>query len=833
MFILRRNLFQNINMIINVFFMLLLQITYVNADSFSVAQGDDSQVILKRDEYGVPHVYANTVYGIFYGFGYALAEDQLYQMEILRRTAKGTVSEVLGADYLNHDRNARSNYSPANLQYQLEALSGTDRDIFKGYVAGLNERVKEVLADQGNLLPYEFTVNKFSPSFWTQLDMIAIYHHSMVRRFSGGNLEIENMDLLKRLVSYYGEEKGWKIFNQMRWGYDPLAQTSIAKEDQNNASPPIFTTPDFKQLNLAGISEKAVNENKHHQMALYGATGPDAFPKASNIWVLGASKTKTGEAVLVNGPQFGNFSPGYVWSVGLHGAGFDLVGSGTMGSPWLLFGTNGHIGWGSTAGMGDTVDIYQEKLDPNNPHRYFYKGQYHDMEKRTDLIHVKGQSSVELNVYSTVHGPVILFDQENGRAYSRKRSWAGSEIRSLLAFIASMKAQNHDQWIKAISQVSLTINNYYADVEGNIAYAYLGKFPRRQKGHDLRLPITGTGEMEWQGFYPFQDNPQVLNPKKGYIANWNNKPQPKYNSSDYMYWAAIDRVSEIHEILDEEKKFSADEIWDINKRVSFIDVNARYFIPLISKASEQWPKGKSLRNAADALVQWDRNTVNPNERKILKPEYILFRTFLTILARDVLGSHFPEIATNDTSKGFDKVMVDQLSAVHPSFPLMGTKILYNALQGRNAGVPQEYDFMKGKSGNSVIRAALQTALKRLILEHGEKMGEWAVVAEPHVFQVRNYANIQQTLLKNKFELEAQMNRGTENNQIILGPQRVKYCDVTPPGQSGFIKPSGELSTHFKDQLSLYDKFTCKAQWISENQVNQNTTVLKILKYSRK
>lgn len=790
-------------------------------------------VTIKRDGYGVPHIYAKTTYGLLYGFGYAVAEDQLFQMEMLRRTARGSVAEVLGSKYLDQDRAVRSASTPALLEQQYRALGPEDRAIFEGYAAGFNARVRDALAARDTLLPREFSEFGFDPVEWAPLDVVAVFVHSIPLRFADNNMEIANLGLLTQLKAQHGEEKGWQIFEQLRWEHDRLAPTTLSKDDEVAAPPPTFAARRSgaganvgasAATALAGLSNTAFEAHKQAQLRAYGGLGPDTFPHASNIWLVGAKKTKGGEAVLVNGPQMGDFSPGYIWAAGLHGAGYDMVGSGPMGSPWLIFGTNGHIGWGSTAGFGDTVDIYQEKLNPADPHQYFFQGEYRPMEKRVEAIAVKGGDPVGHEIYSTVHGPVVQFDVENGRAYSKKRSWAGSELTSLLAWMKASRAKSFKEWRGAISAVSIPINNYYVDARGNIGYTYLGKFPRRPEGQDFRLPASGTGEMEWQGFHPFEDSPWALNPARGYLANWNNKPQPNYNSSDGIYWGALDRLAEIDALLDNDGKQSVDEVWGINERISFRDTNARFFMPLIAKAAETWPADSTARKAAGLLAQWDGMTVDRTAGSRTSPAYTLFRTFLPILIQDNLAPHYPVNALRAGA-------YDSLSAISPISPTMGTKAVYNALLGAKAGVPQKVDMLGGKTPAEALRLALESAVMELTAKYSADPASWAEPATPHVFRARNYAGIPHTVGNNELKLPAAMNRGTENNRIVFGPKgKVSYCDVTTPGQSGFIRPDGTPSPHVRDQLALYGSFGCKEQWLRPADVDRNSKGNRTLDY---
>jgi len=786
----------------------------------AVAHGEAT---IRRDEYGIPHVYAATTYALFYGFGYALAEDHLYQMDILRRTAMGTVSEVLGEKYIEHDQRVRRSYDLSSIRRQYGLLKGNDRDIFEGYAAGFNARIREVLGARETLLPREYTENRFLPTDFSALDILAAYEHSMALRYSDGNSEISNLALLNELETQYGKEKAWKLFNQLRWSADPQAPTTVPSE----AKTAQFSAP-VAPTYLASLSPAEGRRHERSELALFGAIGPDAVPRASNVWIVGPQKTTGGLTVLMNGPQMGDFSPGYIWGIGLHGAGYDLVASGPLGSPWLIFGTNGKIAWGATAGMGDTVDVYQEKLDPKNLHRYFFHGRYRDMEKRVETIKVRDATSVVIEVYSTVHGIVAETDENHKVAYSRKRTWDGSEVHSLVSWMHAMQAQNFKEWREAISGVSLSINNYYADAEGNIGYTFLGKFPKRPEKQDLRLPASGLGDMEWHGFLPFETNPWSENPTQGYLANWNNKPRADYRSSDYSYWSAMDHLNEIKEQLDPPHKLSVSDIWDVNRRISYRDDNARYFMPLIKQASSEWTKDSSAAKAAALLLSWDQLTVDPIRGDVTSPGYTLFKEFLHSLILSVLGGKVPP-----SVYGFNKPEPANEFAepsISPSFPTMGTKIVYNALLGKAASVPQEVDLLDGRRPAEVLRQVLSESFDTLTQTRGAEPLNWTEKPVEHVFRTVNYAGIPDAPESMTLSIKAAMNRGTENNYIVFGPFGVQACDVTPPGQSGYLAPDGTPSPHYRDQLPLYAGFECKSQWLKQEDVEAHAKTVRSLKF---
>ena len=474
------------------------------------------------------------------------------------RSTQGRVAEVLGASMVAFDKSIRGNFSPERIQRQLAALPASDRQVLDGYAAGMNAWLARVRTQPGQLMPKEFNDLGFAPADWTAYDVAMIFIGTMANRFSDANSEIDNLALLTALKDKHGEADAMRIFNQLRWLTDSRAPTTVPAEE-GRYQPAVFQPEGADKLAYAlprydgtppmlervvrdpatrGVVDGApatLRAQLAEQYAQSGQPGIAGFPTTSNMWIVGRDHAKDARSILLNGPQFGWWNPAYTYGIGLHGAGFDVVGNTPFAYPGILFGHNAHVAWGSTAGFGDDVDIFAEKLDPADRTRYFHDGQWKTLEKRTDLILVKDAAPVTLDVYRSVHGLIVKFDDAQHVAYAKARAWEGYELQSLMAWTRKTQSANWEQWKAQAARHALTINWYYADDRGNIGYAHTGFYPRRRPGHDPRLPAPGTGEMDWQGLLPFSSNPQVYNPRQGFIANWNNQPMRGYPSTCLLY----------------------------------------------------------------------------------------------------------------------------------------------------------------------------------------------------------------------------------------------------------------------------------------------------------
>jgi penicillin G amidase len=807
----------------------------------------DSTVTIKRDTYGVPHVYANTVRGLFYGFGYSVAQDRLFQMEMAKRSVLGTVAEVLGPTYVALDKSSRQSIDVASVSAQLAKLSQEQRDIFDGYAAGYNARVREVLAQRTQLLPKQFVDAGFDPQEWTGLDVAMIWVGTMANRYSNGNSEVSNLQLLNQLKAGKGDAIGAQMFDEVRWLEDRNSPTTVPRSGANglgaiSASTLLSRLSDRLQgavqstlaafnpkpqrekdgrshlAKLAPVSQDVIQALHAVDAARKGVAGPDERPVASNLWIVGPQKTTDGSTIMINGPQFGWVNPAYVYGIGLHGAGYDLTGNTPFAHPVVLFGTNGKISWGATAGPLDVNDTYQERLSPASQFMYLYGGVFRPMTKSTEVIKVKGAADDSIDIYATVHGRVTSFDVANNAAYTLKRSWEGFEVQSLIAWIESTKAQNWDEWLAQAKKVAITINWYYADSKGNIGYVSPGRLPIRPSTQDIRLPAVGDGSMEWQGIRPFSDNPQVLNPSQGYIANWNNQSGPGVLTDGGNY-AAADRMNEIRLRIEAKTKLAPDELWAIVQGTSFADVNARYLVPFIVGATQTLAATDPLYQAGQTLKNWDMlNRSTTNNGFYDGPAVTIFRNWLPNMYARVLQDDVPAAAYSRlNSTGYPGATPTGSTNVGT-----GTKLIYNALLGSFAGVPQTIDFFNGQDKNVVIRNALSDTLAQLTTRFGADQSTWLTAAPRHVFLPTNFIGYPQAGTDETLTLPTFMNRGTENDWVTFGGDgSVKLCTVAPPGQSGFISQAGVKSKHYDDQLSVYQNFGCKSEWLTPALLDAN------------
>ncbi|MEE9584316.1 MAG: penicillin acylase family protein, partial [Candidatus Brocadiales bacterium] len=407
-------------------------------DGWSKLQVGSEGVFIFRDEFGVPHILAESSEALFEAFGYVVAQDRLTQLEINRRQARGMMAEVLGADALTSDIEARrEGYTEEELREQCYGLRAETRVLVDAYARGVNRWINEVKADRDAKLPgelWQLGVTDLRP--WSVYDSLAI-GIAGARRFGqrGGN-ELKNLEELEKL--------GREEFEKKYPLNDPSSPTTISLNDSNSnrslrpllanervawqlvrrggsasGTTATITCEQARTLHrvtsiMQSLSELSLNPsqgpllaNEHQEAESLFTTLPGLPEKlGSYAVVVSSGRSAGGHAMLLGCPQMGFKGPQPGYEVDLHGGGFDVAGMTFPGVPAVLIGYNNHIAWTVTSGSSDKMDIFVEELNPSNPGEYKFKGEWQGFERREEVFKVRGAENVRGEIYRSVHGPV-------------------------------------------------------------------------------------------------------------------------------------------------------------------------------------------------------------------------------------------------------------------------------------------------------------------------------------------------------------------------------------------------------------------------------------------
>ncbi|MCP4339825.1 MAG: penicillin acylase family protein [Desulfobulbaceae bacterium] len=758
-------------------------------------EGD--QVEIFRDDFGVPHISAETDRGLFVGFGYSVAEDRLWQLEANRRAARGQLAEIFGPDFLQADKAARTlGYTEYELNTMFDTLPPDVQVRFQSYVEGISRYITQVVLPDPypyNNTPAEFVSLGITPTPWSVTDVVA-FGAFRARNFGeiGGD-ELENQELLQYLITEFGVEEGNAIFNDVRWRNDPDAPVTVPT--RGAAITPVRKGFKPGQLNGACVSPSNPLEDAKETWEELGI--PTRF--GSYGWVLSARRSKRVKAMLYGGPQMGFTTPSILLEVQLKGgeSNFNVRGMTFAGAPSVLIGYNRHLAWTSTTGVGDNLDTYIETLcnaGGGVGSGYFFNGPCIPFQTRFEniLIADPDQPSVTIPVLRSVHGPVIGLTDDF--AFSQKRAHWMQEMETELGFGRLGEARNLTEFEAAVDLIVTSHNLLYADRAGNIAYWQAGEVPERPEGFDPRLPLPGIGTAEWPG--GVLPTPKSINPARGWLANWNNKPSRDFDNADEDILGKQFRILDLTDRLARNRtrgQLSQADMEDIPKdigRIKELGREARFLKPYLIKALEivgtLHPSGE---DAKAILEVWDGSAVaDVITSKYFEAAEVIFSTWLetmiTTTFADELGTMLDEAGTN-----------------------MLLHVLDDALAKKGSGVPPGRDYFNGADPNQVIAATFDLTLAGLTKEFK--------TLNPTLWVLpRSTIDFQHPFLPINVGSIPLSNRATYGQIVIFGKKKVFAESIQPLGQSGFISLTDGLDVHFADQLDLFRNFEYKPMTLS-------------------
>jgi penicillin amidase len=563
--------------------------------------GLTGRVTVSRDAHGIPTIDAASLDDLFFAQGYVTAQDRLWQMDIMRRFAAGEISEILGADFLKHDREQRILGLREAAQKALEVSSPETRTHFASYARGINAFIQS----HRDRLPPEFRVLRYSPRAWSEEDSTLIAAQ-MVKDLN----HYPAADALDRekLLAKLGPELTADLYVNSSWHDRPptIAHPGMERgtEDENEKE-------DDERDKRSPVNSSVARQTLEQGLKdLASALKPDLdtedadarFVVGSNDWVVSGAHTVSGKPLLSNDMHLGHQMPNLWYEAHLRCGNFDAAGVTLPGMPYVIVGHNQRIAWGFT-NVGPTAeDAYVETFNPSG--QYLTPEGWKTPAQRREVIHVKGRSDVVLNVAVTRHGPIItdLVPGETRRLALRWTLYDGTRN----PFFEVDSAQNWEQFRRAFSSFDAPGQNVvFADVDGNIGYQTTGKIPIRASG-DGSLPENGSDDAhEWTSYVPFDKLPSVYNPPSGIIATANGRITPDgYPFSISTGWEAPWRTARIYRVLESGKKFSAADMLALQTDI-YSDVDrffAERFVYAVDHAKN--PSNRT-KQGTELMRGWD------------------------------------------------------------------------------------------------------------------------------------------------------------------------------------------------------------------------------------
>lgn len=640
-------------------------------------------VQIVRDANAVPHIFANSLEDALFGLGYAHAQDRLWQMEFTRRVASGRLSELipssllgisLGTPVLPLDRAMRTLGIRNRAEQSYNALTDTTKAYLAAYAAGVNAW----LASNKAALPPEFVLLQHTPEPWQPVD--SLLWGKLMSLSLDGNWRRE---VLRARVFKALPDKARDLFPE----YPDDAHTTLGAARQALRDLPLEAL--FAFSSLPGIVKTM----------------------ASNEWVLSGTTTQTGAPLLANDPHLALEAPSIWYLARLVGPGFDIRGATSPGTPGIVLGHNGRIGWGFTTTNLDSQDLFIEKLDPTNPDRYVTPDGVAPFRIREEIIRVRGGEDVKLRVRETRHGPVVsdLLAPRSGQSTSTPDITETGHVLAMQAvaldaadttaeaLVGINLARNWDEFQQALRHyVGPMQNIVYADIDGNIGFTSPGRIPIRRNG-DGSMPVPGwSGEYDWSGTVPFEELPRAFNPPAGRIVNANARVTgPEYPYFITRDWAEPYRQQRAANLLALSKRNTVSDM--ISIQADALSPDAFDMLPILLRIQ---PANARQRLAIERLQLWDGRMLRD------RPEPLIYTAWVRALHRALYADELGDALFGDFSYS-DEVRV----------PL-------HLLKEASYWCDDVRTADKKETCDEIIAKALDVALDDLSAQYGNSLESW-------------------------------------------------------------------------------------------------------------
>lgn len=556
--------------------LIVVGIHFYVASSLPKIEGDvvveilDEDVTVTRDGHGVPHISAKTEADLYRAQGYVQAQDRLFQMDLARRQASGTLAEVVGETAIESDKLFRTFSLRNAAEKSWETYDDETKQILEWFAEGVNAYINE------GKLTYEFALLGYKPEEWTPIDSLTIGKYMAYDLGGTWKLQAFNHWAMQNLT----EEEAKELLVKY-----PEGAPSIIEANLNNS------------VKVAGEFNTELLPNEFN---------------GSNNWVISGEKTETGKPLLANDPHLSLGTPSIWYEMHLQSPEQNVSGVIFAGVPGIILGHNESIAWGVTNVGPDVQDLYIEIPNPENPTQFKYDGKWEDAEVRNEPIKVKNGETIDFEVVVTRHGPVIsdyMFGEETPDAVFSMQWTALEPTHEFRAILGFNKATNWDEFEEALEDFKAPAQNFvFASTDGTIAYKAVGNIPIRKSGEG-ELPVPGdSSEYGWEGYIPFDELPSVINPEEGYIVTANNEViGEEYPYHIANYWAPPYRYERIVELIESvdgsETKLTSNDMKAIQSDKK--NLYAEEFLPHILETLKKMDTEGKYEEIITLLEEWE------------------------------------------------------------------------------------------------------------------------------------------------------------------------------------------------------------------------------------
>ncbi len=746
------------------------------------------KVTVIRDNWGIPHIEAQNGSDAYFAYGFTLAQDRLFQLELQRRASKGELAEIFGPSLLNTDKMFRTFMFRHTAELQLKNEKNFDPEalgLLDAFLTGVNFFIDT------QKLPVEFALLGIKPEKFTRTDCLSMIAY-MAYNFS---FAIETDAAFSMIKAGFPDIDIDVLFPE----YSLENPTSIMDSDESpkpglapaaESQPPVTgCQPPKSLLRIAAILKDTVRFS----------------PKfwGSNSWVIAPSRSESGKAILANDPHVSLSNPCVWYEAHIRYGDYENYGWNLPLLPFPMIGHNRHKAWGLTMFPNDDLDLYYETFHPHDKTQVMYKGEWVKISTLEEVIKVKGEPDVKLEIRITPHGPLITDFLEG---YSKEKPvsmyWVFHHAENPVLDVAYRMgtAKSPEDFEKAVSRLAAPgLNVSYSDHEGNIAWWAAGKIPVRPVHVNPKEILDGSsGKDEILGYLPFEENPHLMNPENGVIVTANNKPTNKPVGSVANlpgYWPPCDRASRITQVLSGREKWNIEALKKIQldvKSYSGPEMTANIIRILEQNPNTVKDFEDIEKEAYNRLKSWDfQNDVSSAGATVF---HFTCDHILKQILENKLGNKLFELYYYGTweSQNFLKAF---LREGRSPFKDNGTDIKKQAVV---AGFKQAVKVMKETLGGNIEKWQWG---KVHTIEYAHPVGEQAPLNL--IFNIGPFPAPGASDVITNFAADIKNDRYESH----VGPSPRRLIDYGDLGKSYAALPTGNsgnfLSPHYDDQAEMY------------------------------
>ena len=739
------------------------------------------------DDFGVPHIYANSQKDAMTALGYVHAQDRLWQMELLRRIAPGRLSEMFGSKLLKTDRffaglgiDENSEKAIANLDKNSEAYQ-----LAMAYLDGINQYMEE------GKTPIEFQILGLKKDKFTLRDVYNIFGYMSFSFAMAQKTDPLLTDIRNKLGSEYLK--------------DFRLDGSLGKTQIKNF--------DGKTIEYAKISKSVAS--------LLDNSPVPAFI-GSNSWVIAPQKTKNGKVLFANDPHIAFSQPCTWYEAHIVVPDYEMYGYYLAGTPFPLLAHNRNYAFGLTMFENDDLDLFQEEDNPKNKNQYKTANGFQNYTIRKETIKIKDSSDVVLEVRETQHGPIMndLLDGIKGtKAVAMSWIYTQQKNQILEAVYSLSHSKNLDDFRKGVSLIAAPgLNIMYGDTKGNIAWNTSGKLYKLDKSINPNFILNGTnGIDDKKEFLDFSKNPHAINPSWNYIYSANNQPEAVDGYLYPGYYLPQDRAKRISNLLQPKNNWTKEDVGKM------LNDNTSLITPSIALNLIASLDLKSLSNnekqAISILKKWKGSNELTDVAPTIYQKWIyqyLKNTFEDELGETdfemLLSTHIIKQIIEPQSRNENSIWWDDVTTKNKKETR--TEILNKSFHEAIIALENQLE----KDINSWTWNRVHT------LEHQHPLGQ--VAALRRIFNVGTFEVPGSTEVINNlffsfsYSGEYQVKGGPSTRRVIDFSDIENSMSILPTGQSG-----NPFSKHYSDQAEMYNSGKFRKMKMNKEEIEKTSTKL--------